>query len=80
MREASGLPDFVGLLRWDTRQDGNAASDLPGSGPVTAAVPLAGGSRNHRFLLSRGDALMVLRRPPPHPRRDRPLLHRAGRP
>jgi aminoglycoside phosphotransferase (APT) family kinase protein len=60
------LSDFDGLLHWENLQAWIAANDLPGDGPVTAVEQLTGGSQNNIFLLTRGDARMVLRRPPRH--------------
>lgn len=79
MTDDAGLSDFDGLLRWGPLQDWVAASDLPGSGPVTGAVQLTGGSQNNIFLLTRGDARMVLRRPPRHlrPNSDDTMLREA---
>ncbi|WP_050460676.1 phosphotransferase family protein [Herbaspirillum autotrophicum] len=60
------LSDFDGLLDWDALQQWMASQDLPGHGAVTAVERLTGGSQNNLFLLTRGDARMVLRRPPQH--------------
>lgn len=57
------LEPFDGLLAWPGISDWIAASDAPGSGPVTAVKQLAGGLSNAVFLLHRGDVAMVLRRP-----------------
>src|SRR5580704_781346 len=56
-----------------------AGQDLPGSGPVTGAVKLKGGSQNNIFLLRRGPELMVLRRPPLHlrPNSDETMVREA---
>jgi aminoglycoside phosphotransferase (APT) family kinase protein len=62
------LPTFNGQLNWDTLQPWFEAQDLPGSGPITAAEALPGGSQNSVFLLRRGAESFVLRRPPKHPR------------
>lgn len=62
------LDTFGGLLNWDNLQDWVAANDLPGSGPIDSATPLAGGSQNALFMLTRGSERLVLRRPPKHPR------------
>ncbi len=62
------LPDFDGLLDWGPLQEWIAAQpSIPGRGPVRAVEPLAGGSQNHIFRLTRasGDRV-VLRRPPRH--------------
>ena len=59
-----GLVDLDRLNEWMTGQD------LPGDGPVTGALRLQGGSQNNIFLLQRGDAQMVLRRPPLHLRKN----------
>ncbi len=65
------LPDFDGLLSWPTLQSWiDAQPDLPGHGPVTAVEQLTGGSQNHIYLMTRGDAQMVLRRPPRHLRKN----------
>lgn len=55
-----GLIDIGRLNEWMTTQE------LPGDGPITGAVKLQGGSQNNIFLLRRGAAEMVLRRPPRH--------------
>jgi aminoglycoside phosphotransferase (APT) family kinase protein len=60
----AGLVDLERLDEWMTGQT------LPGRGPVTGAVRLQGGSQNNIFLLQRGDAQMVLRRPPLHLRKN----------
>lgn len=62
----SELPDFDGLLDWPRLHDWISAADLPGSGPVSSATRLTGGSQNNLFMLTRGDAQFVLRRPPKH--------------
>jgi aminoglycoside phosphotransferase (APT) family kinase protein len=59
-----GLVDLDRLNEWITEQD------LPGVGPITGAIRLQGGSQNNIYLLQRGDAQMVLRRPPQHLRRN----------
>jgi aminoglycoside phosphotransferase (APT) family kinase protein len=59
-----GLVDLPRLQEWI---DGE---DLPGDGPVTGVARLQGGSQNNIFLLQRGDAQMVLRRPPLHLRQN----------
>ncbi len=59
-----GLVDLARLDEWMTGQH------LPGDGPVTGALRLQGGSQNNIFLLQRGDAQMVLRRPPLHLRKN----------
>jgi len=56
--------DLTRLERW------MASEDLPGDGPVTGMARLQGGSQNNIFLLQRGDAQMVLRRPPLHLRKN----------
>jgi len=58
--------DFGGVLNWKHLQAWVATQDLPGSGPLTGVTELLGGSQNRIFLLERGDASMVLRRPPEH--------------
>ena len=55
-----GLIDIGRLNEWIATQA------LPGDGPITSAVKLQGGSQNNIFLLRRGGAEMVLRRPPRH--------------
>ena len=57
---------FDGLLDIARLNDWIAGQDLPGDGPVTSVVKLQGGSQNNIFRLRRGDAEMVLRRPPRH--------------
>jgi aminoglycoside phosphotransferase (APT) family kinase protein len=59
-----GLVDLARLEEW------MAGENLPGDGPVTGAARLQGGSQNNIFLLQRGDAQMVLRRPPLHLRKN----------
>jgi aminoglycoside phosphotransferase (APT) family kinase protein len=59
-----GLVDLERLNEWMSGQD------LPGDGPVTGALRLQGGSQNNIYLLQRGDAQMVLRRPPEHLRKN----------
>ena len=73
------LDDFEGLLDWPKLQGWIAGQDLPGNGPVSAVERLAGGSQNNVFLLTRGDAKLVLRRPPEHPRSnsDKTMLREA---
>lgn len=65
-REHIPLSDFDGLLDWPKLQAWIEDSALPGQGPVTAAQRLSGGSQNNLFLLTRGTAKCVLRRPPAH--------------
>jgi aminoglycoside phosphotransferase (APT) family kinase protein len=62
------LSDFDGLLNWTTLQEWIQTHDLPGSGPAMHVEKLTGGSQNNLFLISRGEARFVLRRPPLHPR------------
>ncbi|MCU1344892.1 MAG: hypothetical protein JWL70_1158 [Acidimicrobiia bacterium] len=57
---------FGGVLNWDQLQQWVQAQDLPGSGPLTGATELLGGSQNKIFLLERDGGKMVLRRPPLH--------------
>ena len=59
-----------GLVDLDRLNEWMAGQDLPGDGPVTGALRLQGGSQNNIFLLQRGDAQMVLRRPPLHLRKN----------
>lgn len=75
----SNLPDFDGLLNWDKLQRWIDGNELPGSGPVTTAQRLAGGSQNNVFLMERGGERFVLRRPPRHPRAnsDETMLREA---
>jgi aminoglycoside phosphotransferase (APT) family kinase protein len=63
---STALNDFDGLLRWPALNEWIAQQDVPGTGPVTAVEPLAGGSQNHLYLMSRGNERFVLRRPPRH--------------
>lgn len=63
---SGALPDFDGLLDWSRLSTWIEEADLPGQGPVTNAVKLAGGSQNNLFLLTRGNEQFVLRRPPRH--------------
>jgi aminoglycoside phosphotransferase (APT) family kinase protein len=59
--------DFDGTMNWSNLQEWvTGQSGLPGSGPLTEITELQGGSQNKIFLLERGDAKMVLRRPPKH--------------
>lgn len=60
------LPDFDGLLDWAALAPWIESAGLPGSGPVTEVTQLTGGSQNNLFLMQRGDARFVLRRPPRH--------------
>ncbi len=74
------LDDGDGLLDWGRLQPWIAACPAPGKGPVTDCVPLAGGTQNHLFLLTRADgSAIVLRRPPRHPRpkSDETMLREA---
>src|SRR5260221_2575463 len=65
------LSDFDGLLDWPPLQEWiTTQPGLPGSGPVTSVEQLTGGSQNNIFLLTRGGARMVLRRPPRHLRKN----------
>jgi aminoglycoside phosphotransferase (APT) family kinase protein len=52
-----GLVDYASLNRWIGQQD------VPGSGDISQVELLAGGLQNSVFLLTRGDARLVLRRP-----------------
>ena len=64
---ADVLSDFDGLLDWPSLQAWIAEQpELPGAGPVTAVEQITGGSQNNIFRLTRGDAQLVLRRPPQH--------------
>lgn len=62
------IDTFGGLLDWDRLNDWFTERNAPGSGPVTAAKKLAGGIQNNVFLVERGDARFVLRRPTKHVR------------
>jgi len=63
------LDSFGGLLDWDKLQAWIETQNLPGSGEIVSATPLAGGSQNALFMLTRSDGeRIVLRRPPLHPR------------
>lgn len=62
------LDTFDDTIHWPRLNEWLAAQDLPGSGPVTAAKKLAGGVQNNVYLLERGDAALVLRRPSRHVR------------
>lgn len=62
----STLPDFDGLLDWRTLGPWIETAGLPGSGPVDEVRQLTGGSQNNLFLMRRGEASFVLRRPPRH--------------
>ncbi len=76
----AALESGDGLLDWCRLQPWIAASPAPGDGPVVDCVPLAGGTQNHLFLLTRADgSTMVLRRPPRHPRpkSDETMLREA---
>ncbi|MBM3348041.1 MAG: phosphotransferase family protein [Betaproteobacteria bacterium] len=64
----TALPDFDGLLNWENLNAWMESRELPGHGPVIAVQRLAGGTQNNLFLMTRGDARFVLRRPPLHPR------------
>ena len=60
----AALDDFGGLIDWPKLQAWIEGQSLPGEGPVTAATKLTGGLQNNIFLLERGSARLVLRRPP----------------
>lgn len=62
----TALAGFDGLLDWPRLQAWIDTADLPGQGTVSAVEKLTGGSQNNLFLLTRGDAQFVLRRPPAH--------------
>lgn len=64
----TALDDFDGLLDWPRLQAWIAQAGIAGEGPVTAVARLPGGTQNNLFLLTRGGARFVLRRPPRHPR------------
>lgn len=63
---SEGLSDFDGLLNWERLTGWLESQDLPGSGPVAKVEQLQGGSQNNLFLMTRGDAQFVMRRPPRH--------------
>ena len=60
------LDDFSGLPNWPRLQAWIDQQDLPGAGPITGVLKLAGGTQNNVFLLQRGREQFVLRRPPLH--------------
>jgi aminoglycoside phosphotransferase (APT) family kinase protein len=62
------LDTFGGLIDWAKLNDWLVAHDAPGTGHVTAARKLAGGLQNNVFLIERGTASFVLRRPSKHVR------------
>jgi aminoglycoside phosphotransferase (APT) family kinase protein len=65
--QTAALDDFKGLLDWP-RLDAWLATQtqIPGSGPATAVRKLTGGVQNNVFLIERGGASFVLRRPSKH--------------
>lgn len=60
----AALDNFGGVVDWARIDAWIATQDLPGSGPVTAAKLLVGGTQNNVILVERGGAKLVLRRPP----------------
>lgn len=65
------LDDQDGLMQWGAIEQWMAAQPaMPGSGPITSVQPLLGGSQNILYFVNRGDAQMVLRRPPRHLRKN----------
>jgi len=62
------LDDFKGTLNWPALQAWIEAAGLPGRGACTAVHKLAGGVQNAVFLIERGEARFVLRRPSRHVR------------
>jgi aminoglycoside phosphotransferase (APT) family kinase protein len=73
------LDDFDGLIDWPRLNDWIVGQNVPGSGPVTAVKKLTGGVANCVFLIERGDAKIVLRRPPKHlrPNSNETMLREA---
>lgn len=57
------LDSFDGLLDWPKINDWLQTQEAPGAGPVTSVRQLSGGLQNAVFLLDRGGAELVLRRP-----------------
>ena len=64
----AALDDFGGLIDWPKLNAWIDTHEVPGSGPVTAAKKLVGGLQNNVFLIERGGASFVLRRPSKHVR------------
>jgi aminoglycoside phosphotransferase (APT) family kinase protein len=62
--DPAALDHYGGLLDWYRLGAWIDAQDLPGRGPVTSVVQLAGGTQNAVFRLDRSGTTMVLRRPP----------------
>lgn len=60
------LPDFDGLLDWSRLGPWLQSAGLAGDAPFREVTQLTGGSQNNLFLLDRGDAQFILRRPPRH--------------
>jgi aminoglycoside phosphotransferase (APT) family kinase protein len=75
----TALDDFKGLLDWPRLSEWLAAQDLPGSGPATSVRKLPGGLQNNVFLIERGAASLVLRRPTRHlrPNSNETMLREA---
>lgn len=78
--DAAALDTFDGMIDWP-RLDAwmETRAEVPGSGPVTGVRKLAGGVANNVFLLERGGAAIVLRRPPKHlrPNSNETMLREA---
>jgi len=60
---AEALDDFEGVIDWAGLNNWIESRDVPGSGPIIGVKRLAGGLQNNVFLLTRGDAEFILRRP-----------------
>jgi aminoglycoside phosphotransferase (APT) family kinase protein len=75
----AALDEFAGLLNWPRLQEWLALQALPGSGSVTSVRQVQGGLQNSVFLLERGGATFVLRRPPRHlrPNSNETMLREA---
>jgi aminoglycoside phosphotransferase (APT) family kinase protein len=64
---AGALDDFNGLIDWERLNAWLATQPaVPGQGPVTAVKRLQGGVQNNVFLMQRGAASFILRRPSKH--------------
>lgn len=74
------VDNFGGLLNWERLNPWLEANGAPGRGAVSSARKLKGGIQNNVFLLERGDAAFVLRRPSKHlrPESNKTIL-REGR-
>lgn len=62
--DATVADELAGLIDRERLDAWIATQDLPGSGPAGAIRRLKGGLQNAVFLVERGDASFVLRRPP----------------